>query len=403
MKKYFVILLLLLTLGIWNIAYCQESMMVRFNGQEVNLSTPILVEENATLIPIRNVFEAAGAQVKWNSSDQSILVTKSEENIWLQVNSQKAKIGEREILLDVPVKIVNGNAVLPLTFISEVFSLKYEVDKENNTIIIYDSICGFPLTGKANILVEPKSGLILLEHNAHEKLKVGNVAKIMNLLLIFEAIENKEIALDDVVTISEEASKGQGAQLFMETGDKETVETLVKSITMMGANDSAIAMAEHIAGSKEEFLVLMNKKAKDLGMKDTHFANVVGFDFEDQFTSAYDIGIMARELIVKYPKIFEFTSMKKEKITRKSKELGELTFYLQNLNRLLNSYEGATGLITGYSAGADYCMVGTAEREGFQLIAVTLGTSKSKIRFEETRHMLDYGFENYDVLRMNLK
>ncbi len=380
-------------------SFSSEPIKVIVNGEEIQLPLPIIIQEEVTLVSVRSIFEAFGAQVLWNDSDQSIVVKKDQKCIYLQVNSRNAIIGEKEILLDAPIKIVNGNAIMPLNLISEVFPVKVEIDDVNHIIKINNTPYGLLLTAKSNILVESKSGLILLEHNQHEKLKVGNIGKIMNLLLIFEAIENKTISLEDIVTVSQQAAATGGSQIFLETGEKQSVETLIKSIVMIGANDSAVAMAEYIAGSEAEFIDLMNKKARSLGMKDTFFTNVIGLDEEKQFTSAYDVAIMVRQLIMKHPQILEFTSKEKETIIRKTKQTEQLPLDLWNHNKLLKCYPGTTGLISGYTAQAKQCFVGTAKRDGSQLIAVTFGVSESTTRYEETMALLDYGFKNFKVLQ----
>lgn len=235
-----------------------------------------------------------------------------------------------------------------------------------------------------------------MDHNSRERLQVGSVNKVMNLLLAFEALEMKKMSLDDMVTASKQTSSTGGSQIFLETGEQQSVETLIKSMVMIGANDSAVALAEHIAGSEETFVSLMNQKVEDLGLKDTHYMNTTGLDAESQYTSPYDIAIITRELISKYPKILEFASTKD--LTFRKPGPKEVPFHLVNSNKLLENYQGSTGLKTGYTANAGYCIVGTAERSGFQLISVVLGASDSESRYGEAAALFDYGFESYSIL-----
>lgn len=401
MKKYIIICLTFLvfvSLVSPRKISAEEPTRIIFDGNEIVCNSSSIIEEEVILIPVRSFFEALGAQVEYDSSNQSIYITSDRINLWLQINNQTTKIGEKEYILESTIKLINSHAVMPLSLVGEVFNVCIELDKEKNIIYIYDATYGFPLTAKSNILVEPKSGLILLEHNVNKKVKIGNVAKIMNLLLIYEALENEQISLNDVVTVSEQAASMQGSQLFLEANEEILVETLIKSIIMIGANDSAMVMAEQIARNPQEFVVLMNNKAQELGMTNTNYSNITGIDEEGQYTTAYDIAILVRELITKYPEILEFSKIKEEEIIRKPDQSREIPFLLINRNKYLKPYEDST-IITGYTAGAKHCIVGITEREGFQLIAVTLGVLNSKTRFEETISMLDFGYKNYNILK----
>lgn len=400
MKKWLVLIIILLIIVTSTVVFAFESLKVIVNGQQIQLSTNVLIDKQITMVPLRDITEALGGAVEWNNEEQSIIVSKNEEKAWLKINSKMGLINGRGITLDLPPKIVNRTTMVPLNFILEFFSAKAEMDEESRTLRIYDNKFGFPLTAISKILVEPKSGMILYEKNAHEKLKVGSVNKIMTLIIIYKALEENLISWEDTVMISENASSMGGSQVFFETNEKQTVETLVKSIVIMSANDSTIAVAEHIAGSENAFVELMNKKAQQLGMKETYFVNATGLPAEGQITSAYDIAIMSRELITKHPEIFEFSTILQDTMFRKTQQLGEIEFLLINANRLLKIYEGSTGLKTGYTIEAGHCLVGTAKRNGLSLITVVLGAPDSTTRYKEAIEMFDYGFNDYNVLKM---
>lgn len=255
---------------------------------------------------------------------------------------------------------------------------------------------------KSAILMEATTGKILYEKNPDEKLPPASVTKVMTLYLIYEAIENGKIKWEDTVTISEYAASMGGSQIFLEPMEKQDVKTLTKSIAIASANDAAVAMAEHIAGSQEEFVKLMNQKAKELGMENSNFENACGLDIDtvNHYMSARDIAIISRELITKYPQIKEFTTKWQDTITHKTKK-GETEFGLTNTNKLLKMYDGATGLKTGSTKKALYCLSATAERDGLSLIAVVMASPEPKVRFEETAKMLDYGFANYQVVQLD--
>ena len=400
MKKYLVIIVLLITIVMPNIALSADnSFKVIVNGQDIKLISKPVVEGNIIWVPVRSIFESLDSKVEWQGSDSSISIIKGQKKIRLQINSNTARIDGKEVQLDAPVKAVNGISLIPLSFVAKAIPVKVEIDKKNNQIKITDFSCGLMLAAKSHILVEPKSGLILLGHNAHERLQAGSVNKIMNLLLIFEALENKKISNNAMVTASKQASSTGGSQIFLEAGEQQSVETLVKSMVMIGANDSAVAIAEHIAGSETAFVALMNQKVESLGLKDTHFLNVTGLDAEGQYTSAYDLAIMTRELTTKHSEILEFASIKEIDIQKPGAK--KVSFNLRNTNKLLGSYSGATGLKTGFTANAVYCMVGTAERSGFQLIAVVLGAFDNEARYGEAAAMFDYGFGSYNALDYN--
>lgn len=244
---------------------------------------------------------------------------------------------------------------------------------------------------KSAILMDAATGTVLYEKNADEALPPASVTKIMTLLLIMEALDSGKIALTDTVTASERAAEMGGSQIFMKVGESLTCEELIKSIVVASANDATVAMAEHIAGSETAFVDLMNEKAAELGMEHTHFENTNGLDdtAEHHLTSARDIALMSRELL-KHEKILEYTTIWMDSIRN-----GE--FVLTNTNRLVRYYQGATGLKTGSTAKAGFCISATAMRDGMHLIAVVMGAPTRDTRNEIAKGLLDYGFANYTV------
>ena len=215
--------------------------------------------------------------------------------------------------------------------------------------------------------------------------------KIMTLLLIYEAEADGRINWDDEVVVSEHAASMGGSQVYLETGEIQTVGTMTKCIAVASANDGAVAMAEHIAGSEEAFIEMMNQKAKELGMEETHFENASGLDSDNHVTSAYDIAVMSKELTTKYPKVFELTSIWMDSIIHHTAR-GDEEFGLTNTNKLIPWYEGATGLKTGSTSKALYCLSGTATRNGLDLIAVVMAAPDYKTRFHEVMKMFRLRF-----------
>ena len=246
------------------------------------------------------------------------------------------------------------------------------------------------------ILMEASSGQVLIEHNANDQRPPASITKVMTMLLIYEAVESGKIAWDDEVTISEHAANMGGSQVFMEPGQIQTVEVLLKCIAIASANDAAVAMGEYIAGSTDGFADLMNKRAQELGMKDTLFKNPCGLHIDGHVSSAYDIALLSRELMIKFPQASEVLTIWMDSITHKTRR-GESEFGLTNTNRLIKAYTGITGLKTGYTSQSKHCMSATANRNEMDLIAVVLGAPDSKVRFREAAQLLDYGFANYAV------
>ncbi len=251
------------------------------------------------------------------------------------------------------------------------------------------------VAGKSSLLMDVATGTVLQEQNAHEKLAPASVTKIMTMLLIMEAVDSGKIAMTDMVTASETAAKKGGSQIFLKAGETMSVSDMLKSIAVSSANDCACAMAEHIVGSEEAFVARMNERAAELGMQDTHFVNCTGLDddpeAENHRTSAYDIALMSRELLKNHPDIKKFTTIWMDTVRNG-------TFGLSNTNKLVRFYQGATGLKTGFTSGAGYCLSATAQRDGMELIAVVMGADTSTSRNNACKQLLDYGFANFSVI-----
>lgn len=242
---------------------------------------------------------------------------------------------------------------------------------------------------KSMLLMETSSGKILYEKNSHQSLPPASVTKIMTMLLICESINRGEITLDTEITASERAKSMGGSTIFLETNEVMTLNDLLKGIAVASANDACVAVAEHMSGSVEAFVELMNKRAKELGMKDTNFINCNGLDADDHHTSAYDIALMSQELL-KHQMIEKYTTIWMD-------TLRDGKFQLSNTNKLIRFYSGANGLKTGSTSNAGCCISATAKRDGMQLIAVVLGADNSKERFSTASELLNYGFANYTV------
>ena len=245
------------------------------------------------------------------------------------------------------------------------------------------------------VLMDAATGTILYEVNAHERLAPASVTKVMTMLLVMEAIDSGKISWDDKVTASEAAAAKGGSQVYLKVGETMTVSDMVKAVAVASANDCACALAEHLAGSEQGFVERMNQRAQELGMNDTHFVNCTGLDdgaeASDHLTSAYDIAIMSRELLVNHPDIKQYTTIWMD-------TLRDGTFGLSNTNKLVRFYEGATGLKTGFTRSAGYCLSASAQRDGMELIAVVLHCETTQDRFESAKALLNYGFATYALL-----
>ena len=243
---------------------------------------------------------------------------------------------------------------------------------------------------QACLLMEKTTGEVLYAVNEHEQLEPASVTKIMTLLLVMEAIDSGSLHYDDMVTASAYACSMGGSQIWLKENEQMTVGEMLKAVCVASANDASVALAEHIAGSAEAFVEKMNQRAAELGMEDTHFVNPTGLPAEGHVTSAYDIALMSRELILHHPDIRRFTTIWMD--TLRDGEFG-----LSNTNKLIRYYEGATGLKTGSTDSALYCLSATAEREGMELIAVILKSPTSTQRFESAKVLLNYGFAAYGL------
>ena len=242
------------------------------------------------------------------------------------------------------------------------------------------------------VLMEPETGTVILEKDKDVPRSPASVTKVMTLLLIFEEIEKGNLKLDDTVITSAHAKSMGGSQVFLEEGETQTVETMIKCIVIASGNDSSVAMAEHIAGNEPEFVNAMNKKAQALGMKNTHFVDCCGLtDSDDHYTTAYDIALMSRELIRKYPEILNYSSVWMDTITHNTRQ-GSKEFGLSNTNRLIRTYEGCVGLKTGSTSKAKFCVSAVAKRKGITLIAVVMAAPDSRTRVKDASMLFDYGF-----------
>ena len=244
------------------------------------------------------------------------------------------------------------------------------------------------LSCSSALLMEKETGTVLYEQNAHEQLEPASVTKVMTLLLVMEALDAGQLTLEEPVTVSAYAAGMGGSQVYLEEGEQMTVDELLKCVTVVSGNDAAVALAERVAGSESAFVDRMNRRAQELGMADTTFLNCTGLPAQGHVTSAYDIALMSRELILNHPAIRDYATIWMDSIRG-----GE--FGLTNTNRLIRFYPGATGLKTGSTDSALYCMSATAERDGMELIAVVMRAPTTAQRFEDAKALLDYGFAHY--------
>lgn len=253
----------------------------------------------------------------------------------------------------------------------------------------------FKLEAKSAILIDANSGEIIYEKNIHEKLPPASITKIMVLLIAMEDLYSGKLKLDDEVYVSANAARMGGSQVYLEEGEIQTVDDLLKAICLRSANDASVALAEHISGSIDVFVQRMNEKAKQLGMTNTNFKNATGLPDEEHYSTAYDISLMSRELL-KYPKIHDWLTIYMTDI--KVGKNKNVTQTLVNTNKLIRDYQGANGLKTGLTNEAGYCLSASAKRGNLSLISVVLGEPTSNSRFQETKKLLDFGFANYDSL-----
>ena len=250
----------------------------------------------------------------------------------------------------------------------------------------------FAPSSKSAILIEASTGEILYEKNANERLKPASMTKMMTLLLTFEAIERGDLKLSDEVIVSVNASGMGGSQILLETGEKMTVDNLIKGVAIASGNDAAVALAEKIGGTQEYFVELMNKRANELGLKDTLFQNSHGIDEDNHYSSAYDMGIIAKELL-KHEKVTEYTKIYEMYLRENTNQ----KVWLVNTNKLVRFYDYIDGLKTGYTKGAGYCITLTGMKNGMRLIAITMGEPSIESRNKETLGLIDYGFSQYEL------
>ncbi|MCI9051967.1 MAG: D-alanyl-D-alanine carboxypeptidase [Lachnospiraceae bacterium] len=281
-----------------------------------------------------------------------------------------------------------------------------QVQEVQNPEIEVDNTADLGITAVSCILMEASTGKVIYEKNADQALSPASITKIMTLILIFDALKDGKIKLDDEVTTSAYAKSMGGSQVFLEEGEKQTVETLIKCIVVASGNDASVAMAEYICGSEAEFVRQMNERAKGLGMTSTHFEDCCGLtDSTTHVSSARDVALMSRELITKYPEIHQYSTIWMENITHVTAK-GTSEFGLANTNKLLKQYQWCNGLKTGSTSLAKYCLSATALKDGIELVAVIMAAPDYKARFSEARTLLDYGYgicklyqdENMDIL-----
>ena len=266
--------------------------------------------------------------------------------------------------------------------------------------VVYAEEDSLDIKAKAAILIDYYTGEIIYEQNSNEKLPPASISKIMTLLLGMEALESGKIKLTDEVRISNHAAGMGGSQLWLEEGEIQTVENLFKAIVLRSANDASVALAEHIAGSEDVFVKMMNEKAKELNMNDSNFANATGIPNENHYVSCNDVSKMSRELL-KHKKIHDWLTIYMDEITVGKKK--DKTAGLVNTNRLVKEYEGTTGIKTGSTKEAGFCLAASAKRGNLHLISVIMGAETSKIRFDESMRLLDFGFANYDSIPIGRK
>lgn len=288
--------------------------------------------------------------------------------------------------------------VLLLMSCIEVFAstIQYEISNTDVTPIANES--EIDITAQAAVLMEGSTGKVIYSKNANQELRPASITKIMTLLLIFEAIESGQITLTDSVPVSEHAASMGGSQVYLEPFETQDVNTMIKCISIASANDASVAMAELIAGSEEAFVKKMNERAKELGMMNTNFVNCYGLDTDNHYTSAMDVALMSKELIMNHPQISNYSTVWMDTFIHTTKK-GQSEFGLTNTNKLIKSYQGITGLKTGSTGLAKYCLSATARRDNMDLIAVVMAAPDTKTRFAEATKLLNYGFANCSIYK----
>lgn len=251
----------------------------------------------------------------------------------------------------------------------------------------------------SGILIEASTGKIIYEKDKDKDVSIASMTKMVAQIIILEEIEAKRIKWSDIVTVSHNASSMGGSQIYVEDGEKISVQDLMKGISVASGNDATVAMAEYISGSEEKFVERMNKKVKELGLKHTHFVNCTGLDEDNHYSSAYDMAMIARNLVVNHPDIIRFSSIYEDYLRQNT----DKKFWLVNTNKLINQYEGADGLKTGHTDNAGYCLAATAKRDNLRLIGIVLGEKDGKVRNNETVGLLDYGFNSIKLKQLKKK
>lgn len=258
-------------------------------------------------------------------------------------------------------------------------------EEESSVNLIPNAVSG--------VLMEAETGKIIFSKDMNKKVAIASMTKMVAQIIILEKIEEGKIKWDDVVTVSKNAADMGGSQIYISEGEKITIEDLMKGISMASGNDATVAMAEVISGTEAKFVELMNKKVKELGLKNTQFKNCTGLDEDGHYSSAYDMAVIARELVVNHPEILKFSSVYEDYL----REDTENKFWLVNTNKLVRFYEGADGLKTGHTDNAGYCLAATAKKNGLRLIGIVLGEGNATVRNNETMELLDYGYQNLKV------
>ncbi len=279
------------------------------------------------------------------------------------------------------------------------FATEEVIDNQNSSEIAQAETI-LEIESPSALLMELNSGQVLYEKSADTARRPASVTKIMTMLLAFEAIDAGKFSLTDTICVSEHASSMGGSQVYLEPGETQTVDDMLKCMIVSSANDAAVAIGETIAGSEEGFVAMMNEKAAALGMTNTHFENACGLESKGHLMSARDIAILSRELLLNYPEVMDYTTIWMDTIIHKTKR-GESEFGLANTNKFLKKYEGANGLKTGYTSAAGFSMSATATRNGTTLIAVVMGSKTKEIRYSDAAKLLDYGFANCSIYEDN--
>ena len=282
-----------------------------------------------------------------------------------------------------------------------VFAANEDIYSTATVSKIMDKTNVMSLKAKGAVLVDGASGTVLLESNSHDKLQIASVTKVMSMLLIMEAIDSGKLAFDTKVTVSDHSYRMGGSQVWLEPKEVFSVHELMEAVAIHSANDATVALGEAVAGSEEAFVAMMNDKARELGMENTNFMDCTGLTDEGHYSSAHDIAIMSRELLLKYPKIKDYTTTWHS--TFRNNTPGKKPVSLDNTNKLVHFYEGTTGLKTGFTSKSGYCLSATAVRNGQLLISVVLGEPDSNTRFAEARKLLDYGFANFETTKVDSK